>query len=234
MNDSVVVYRSFVEASKMMQPDEFKEYWMALFAYALEDQEPEDIKSTLAEALLIMAIPQIDANKTRRNNGAKGGAPKGNQNAKKQPKQPMVELENNQGLSEEQPNVNVNVNVNANVNDNEKEIKKKKRTQESKHCYGEYKHVRLTDTEYERLGSDFGEEKRSAIIKRLDEYIQEKPGYSSKDHNLAIRRWVVKAVEEDEQKGAGVPRKPNTTFHGFDIKHDYNYDEMEKQLLKGD
>ena len=33
----------------------------------------------------------------------------------------------------------------------------------------------------------------------LDEYIEEK-GYKSKSHNLAIRRWVIDAVNEQEAK----------------------------------
>ena len=36
-------------------------------------------------------------------------------------------------------------------------------------------------------------------IKFLDEYIEEK-GYKSKSHNLAIRRWVIQAVQEQEAK----------------------------------
>lgn len=106
-----------------------------------------------------------------------------------------------------------------------KEIKNK-RIKEVKSVYGEYKHVKLTDAEYIKLGVDFGETKRALLIKRLDEYIQDNPKYN-KDCNLAIRRWVVKAIEEDKPKG----RTPNTTFHNFDCKHDYNYDEMEKILL---
>ena len=84
----------------------------------------------------------------------------------------------------------------------------------------------MTDAEYIKLGVDFGETKRALLIKRLDEYIQDNPKYN-KDCNLAIRRWVVKAIEEDKPKG----RTPSTTFHHFDCKHDYDYDEMEKILL---
>lgn len=113
--DSVVIYRSFVEASKALAPEEFKECWMKIFEYALDEEEPDEIQSPLAEAIFIMAKPQIDANKKRKVDGAKGGAPKGNKNAKKQP---VVESKNNHRLSDQQPNVNVNVNVNDNVNDN--------------------------------------------------------------------------------------------------------------------
>lgn len=81
----------------------------------------------------------------------------------------------------------------------------KKKPKEKKTAYGEYQHVMLTDKELDQLQTTFGEIKAGKAITYLDEYIEEK-GYSSKSHYLAIRRWVIKAVEEKEQKGGG--RKP--------------------------
>lgn len=69
------------------------------------------------------------------------------------------------------------------------------RASPTKHKYGEYQHVLLTDKERERLVNDFGEDTTHEAIKYLDEYIEEKD-YKSKSHNLAIRRWVIKAVQE--------------------------------------
>lgn len=77
-----------------------------------------------------------------------------------------------------------------------------KSSKPSKHKYGEYKHVLLTDKEHENLTNDFGSELRDKAIKLLDEYIEEK-GYKSKSHNLAIRRWVMDAVRERESKQYG-------------------------------
>ena len=62
----------------------------------------------------------------------------------------------------------------------------------------------MTDKEYYKLITDFGKDKTEKAIKFLDEYIAEK-GYKSKSHNLALRRWVFKAVEEQEQR-RGAPR----------------------------
>lgn len=68
-----------------------------------------------------------------------------------------------------------------------------------KNKHGEYGNVKLTDSEFEKLASDYGEALRDKAISFLDEYIEEK-GYKSKSHNLAIRRWVIDAVKEKEQK----------------------------------
>ena len=75
-----------------------------------------------------------------------------------------------------------------------------------KHKHGEFQHVLLTDNEYAKLGNDFGTDLRDKAIRFFDEYIEEK-GYKSKSHNLAIRRWVIDAVKEKEQKQQGKGRK---------------------------
>lgn len=68
-----------------------------------------------------------------------------------------------------------------------------------KHKHGEFQHVLLTDDEFEKLAKDFGVELRDKAIRFLDEYIEE-TGYKKKSHNLTIRRWVIDAVKEKEQK----------------------------------
>lgn len=98
---------------------------------------------------------------------------------------------------------------------------------EIKHTFGEYQNVRLTDRQLVKLISDYDESTIDSAIEFLDEYIQEK-GYKSKDHNLAIRRWVVAAVKGKQEK----PKVKQTTFHNFDMKQDYDYDAIEQQLLK--
>lgn len=97
----------------------------AICNLALNGEETE-LKG-ISKAIFSLIEPQINANNMRYTAGKKGGAPKGNSNAKKQSennqKQPMVELgclkkqpKNNQ----KQPNENENVNVNVNENDKKK------------------------------------------------------------------------------------------------------------------
>ena len=72
----------------------------------------------------------------------------------------------------------------------------------TKHKFGEYQHVLLTDKEYEKLQQDFSN--CDELIKYLDEYIEMK-GYKAKSHNLAIRKWVVEAVDKEHQKKTSTP-----------------------------
>lgn len=231
MRDGVTFYRSFHEAIQEEEdPEKRLAAYEAIINYALYDIEPEGLKG-IAKAAFIVARPVIDSSNKASDNGKKGGAPKGNQNARKQPKTTPFVFENNPPCENETNNLNDNDNYNLNVNKKEKKTTTRtKKKEEEKHLHGEYKHVRLTAEQYDRLAADYGEETRAAAIKKLDEYIQEKPTYKSQDHNLAIRRWVIKALEEDKQKSRPAN---NTKFHNFDMQHNYNYEEMERQLLGG-
>ncbi len=109
---------------------------------------------------------------------------------------------------------------------NDKERNEVKEEREIKNTFGEYQHVKLTDRQLEKLISDYDRTTIDSAIKFLDEYIQEK-GYKSKDHNLAIRRWVIDAVKDKQSK----PKAKQNPFQNMDMKHDYDYDEMERKLL---
>ena len=65
----------------------------------------------------------------------------------------------------------------------------------TKHQYGEYKHVLLTDDEYIKLVQERGQAKTEAAITFLDEYL-EMNGKSYKSCYLALRKWVFDALEE--------------------------------------
>lgn len=77
------------------------------------------------------------------------------------------------------------------VSDSDKDTKK---------IYGEYKHVRLTDKEIDRLFNDYGEQETLAAIKYLDEYLQMHKEKKYSDHNLVLRKWVFEAVEKEKAK----------------------------------
>lgn len=114
MAESMVFYRSFYEALKLLPTDEDKfKALTAMIELGLDgiDNIPD---SPASAVVYVMAKPQILANVERRENGGKGGRPK---------KTKTIGFENkNHRLSNEKPNVNDNANdnenVNVNVNDN--------------------------------------------------------------------------------------------------------------------
>lgn len=66
-----------------------------------------------------------------------------------------------------------------------------------KHKYGQYQHVLLTDEQLLKLKAEYPN--YLALITYLDEYIEMK-GYKAKNHYLAIKKWVVDAVNRDSNK----------------------------------
>jgi hypothetical protein len=84
-------------------------------------------------------------------------------------------------------------------NDNNDNNDNKKRKGAPRSTYGEYKHVRLTAEEFNRLCNDYGETDTLKAIKILDEYCQES-GKTYKDYNLVLRRWPITEVQRNVNK----------------------------------
>lgn len=97
----------------------------------------------------------------------------------------------------------------TNKNDkNDIRMKKNEKNEknEKKDIYGEYRHVRLSKNEFDRLCDDFGESLTLKAIKAVDEYVQEK-GKTYKDYNLTIRRWGIDAAKKNSTEPASTSEK---------------------------
>ena len=130
MRDSFVLYASQYDAIENLSDVEIGQIVRKLFLKITRDED-YICDSKLADGIAKSFFPNIYAASKRYeasvNNGKKGGAPKGNQNAKKQPKttqeQPtgyFEEEENSDKNNLKQPKNNLNDNVNDNDNVNEK------------------------------------------------------------------------------------------------------------------
>lgn len=172
MRDSLVYYRSFLESTEFMTDEEYGRFTRAILNYGLNDTA-SDFKG-IEKSLFALIKPQIDANNERYINAKKGGAPRGNQNARKNKnnqKQPEVDLEttigcteNNQRLNQKQPNVNDTVNVTATDNDHD-DVKQKiqdvlNEGQELQPYYLKY---------IDKWIADYGEDFVSETVDRLDD-----------------------------------------------------------------
>ena len=86
--DSMVLYRSFIEAAADLPADEFKECFLALARYAMDGKEPADASPTV-KLFFTLTRPQIDANNRKYENGKRGGRPsKGKTEPKAESKKP--------------------------------------------------------------------------------------------------------------------------------------------------
>ncbi|MBQ5524414.1 MAG: hypothetical protein IIT93_02720 [Paludibacteraceae bacterium] len=128
MNDSFIFYASFAEAIKSVPVEHRLQCYEALTDYALTGEY--DDTDVFVRIIMAQAVPQIDANFKRREDGSKGGRPKKNPTGitGKKPmvietaetKKPMV-IEN-----AETKKPNVNDNDNGNVTDNSFFLEKEK------------------------------------------------------------------------------------------------------------
>lgn len=122
---SFVFYDSFLEAMKHLNDTEFRECVMRIRDYALDGTD-EESDSPMVNVIMTLAKPNLEAAKRRYEisveNGKKGaeygklgGAPKGNQNARKkqplnQPQKQPLDVDVNDDVEED---VNEEVNVNG-------------------------------------------------------------------------------------------------------------------------
>lgn len=219
---SFVLYCDYREHIKLLSVEDKAKLLDAIFAYASGEEVELDGAVGMAFSFITAQMDRDTAKwetkcEKLRANGSKGGLAKA-----KNAKQMLAKAsKTKQGLAIVADNVtdNVNVNVNENVN-----------VKEKKSAYGEYAHVKLTKTEYQKMISDFGQDKTDKAIKFFDEYIEDK-GYKSKSHNLAMRRWVFKAVEEQEHKqGVANGRGNNITISAPNSRQRADYEEVDKLL----
>lgn len=119
--DTFIFYRSFFEAIEEVEAESQLPIYRAIAMYALDKKEPK--LTGLAKVLWRLIKPQIDANWQKFENGCKGGehgfkggAPVGNQNARKQP------LDNPKTTPNVNDNDNININDNGNGEFNPKDI----------------------------------------------------------------------------------------------------------------
>ena len=192
--DSFVFYKSFYESIKELDPENQLEVFKSIFEYAFYNKNIE--LNGISKAIFTLMKPNIDNSIARYNacveNGRKGGAPKGNQNAQKQPKNNLKTTQkqpkNKQKTSEKQPKNNLNDNDNVNVNDNDN-------VNINIH-FAEF--VSMTNAEYEKLVSTYGKEIADQCISVLDNY-KGSSGKTYKSDYRAILNWVVDKVKDKKQ-----------------------------------
>ena len=135
MADGFTFFISYYEGLKQVPEEHRLEAYEAIMNYVFEGVEPSDDASPWVQIVFRMAQPTIDSGLISKENGKKGGAPKGNKNAKKSEETTEIEEENNLKTTETTPLVfennppcdfettNKNKNKNKNKKSSEEELK---------------------------------------------------------------------------------------------------------------
>lgn len=192
-NEGFVFFQTYYEAMQYLADGDRLALYDAICKYALYGEEPTDLPPA-AQGQFILQRPNIDASlkryKANRENGKKGGAPKGNQNAKKQPN-------NNPNSTEKQPKFNLNKDKDKDKDkdkESDKESIKAAKASPTRHQYGEYSNVLLSDEELDKLKAEFPTDWQSRI-ERLSGYIAS-TGKRYKNHLATIRNWAKKDAQD--------------------------------------
>lgn len=147
MRESFIIYTSFYDPIKGLSDKQLGRIFRALFDYQLgnEVQVEDDIKMAFLFFKNQMDIDtkkyndKIEANKQ---NGAKGGAPKGNSNARKKT------TENNRNNRTVKKTTETTLNDNVNVNDNDNGIKEKIIKKEGEREIAELEKIMFNDEDH--------------------------------------------------------------------------------------
>lgn len=231
--DSIIIYRDIRDTLLTLPPELCKEVMRLLFAYAFDDQEPDEDADPIAKGFFLAFKSRFDMNAARleRNqaNGRKGGAPKGNQNARKKttengkettqnnPKQPKtteaegITTEEVSTVEENNPKQSISISISksiltsTNVEDKEKIEKEKTTEKKKKEKIAFASSVQLTQEEYNAFVEKYGEDTTRELIQILNDY-KEANGKRYKSDAAAIRSWVVdRYLQKQKPSSYGQP-----------------------------
>lgn len=197
--ESFVFYKSFLDAIELLPEGEQLKAFKLIAHYGANGELPEG-EQTLANAIFLMAKPNIDANQSKRSAGKKGGRPP------KEAEKPMVIENENHRFSKPESNEDVNVNVDANedvtVNVNGDEESKKGAKQSS----------RFKPPTREEAAAYVEEQKLDKVDldKWFDHY--ECNGWivgktKMKDWQASLRKWNRNEVDKVRPSPSGITQK---------------------------
>lgn len=237
--ESFVCYASWLSTARKIYKDrdDLARFCLGLMELGLFGIVPEDDDSPERVAYEI-ARKQIEANNKKYLNGKKGGAPEGNQNAGKQPKNNQKttkgQPKNKQKATEKQPNDNVNDNENVNVNDEEEEKPPSSGIS-----------IMLSDGNFYTVSTEKIAEYRKVFnhvdvdyqLKAIALVAKNQPDKRRPEARIDqfILNWLIKAEEQAvrDEKAAGKPQGRKNEFHNFQ-QHDYDFAAIEKALFDHD
>lgn len=129
----------------------------------------------------------------------------------------------NQDIENQEVESQVFENPHAYINTNKQSTNKQNTKEQSKHKYGEYQHVLLTDKEHTHLLELYGSS-LDEHIKILDEYI-ETSGKNYKNHSLVLQKWV---HDEWTKRNKNNPVKLDSKF--YVQENNQSYADVQKEM----
>ena len=192
-------YRSYYEAIQTLPKREQTAVLMAVCAYALDNKEPK--LSGMANAIFTLIRPTLDTGRKKALSGKKGGETSSKTEASRKQNGSKTEANGQQTASEKEGEIEKEVEI-----ENECYITPPQK--KTRHKYGRYDNVLLTDEELDKLKCEFPTDWEQRI-ERLSEYIASK-GAKYKNHLATILAWARKDVDQPK----GQPRQTQQASGG--------------------
>lgn len=191
-------YRSYYEAIRALPKKDQTAVLLAVCAYALDNKEPN--LSGTASAVFTLIRPTLDTGRKKALGGSKGKPTKdseercGKDTAKKNERCGKDTAKEKEGEKEREKEVEI-----------ENECYISPAPKNTRHKYGQYSNVLLSDEELDKLKIEFPTDWEQRI-ERLSEYIASK-GTKYKNHLATIRAW---ARKDGEKPAAAEPQRRKT------------------------
>ena len=189
----ITFFKSYWDAEQQMHSHKDRlSFFEAICTYAFEEKYPE--MTPAAAAAFTLVQPYLDKSIRKALNGKNGGS-KQKANGPKCESKP----EANEPKSESKPEANE---PKPESNKKEEEEERRKKEEKTKHKYGEYGWVLLSDEQHQKLLNDLGEAELKRCIRIVDEAAQKTGNRCGwKDWNLTLRNchrdgWGLKAGRE--------------------------------------
>lgn len=195
MRDNIIFYRSFAEAAKNITDYDRLEFYDALFGYAFDNKEPENI-SGVAMALFTIAKANIDANNRKAESGKKGGRPKEkptvseNETNGYEGEKPMVSEEKTNGFENENQRLSEVKSTEYRIQSTDNRIQSTEKEEKEQ----KKKNSRFSKPSLEEVKAFIAEKKLSVSADRFYDYYESngwKVGKNPmKDWKATVRNWA--------------------------------------------
>lgn len=184
-------YRSYYEAIRALPKKDQTAVLLAVCAYALDNKEPN--LSGTAKAVFTLIRPTLDTSRRKSQSGKKGGENGSKTEANGKQSGSKTEAKRKQTASEKEGEIEKEKEVEI---ENECYIAPAQKN--TRHKYGSYANVLLTDEELDKLKIEFPGDWEQRI-ERLSEYIASK-GAKYKNHLATIRSWARKDGDQTKPR----------------------------------
>ena len=219
IREAMLFYQSFDKAIDKLEDVDRLSLYRAITKYGLYGEEPE--LDGAAGAMFELVRPQIDANNRRYQNGKKGGAPKGNQNATKNK---LETTKNNQKQAKEkdkekEKDKDKDINTNSAPSRAQIELIFERLWK----MYPEKKGKARVSYADKRKIADIGEEKIADAIERYKKEVSAIGWKHFQNGSTFFHSGYVDYLEENYAPTAAKTKKPP--------ERDYDMDDLELRLL---